>query len=146
MCPIFFWRISYPEFEISVYLCNFSNEVSQITHLQTYKDFRIIWYKCKNIPGMPPKNFRKISHTELEISLYLSIFSKKVSQLTYWQTYRKFIIIWNKCTNIPGIPPKYFRKISHPKLEISLHLSNFSKKVSQRTDWKTYKKFGNIWI
>jgi len=93
-----------------LYLCNFSKEVSQITDWQTYKNFRIIWYKCTNIPGMPPKNFRKISHTELEISLYLSNFSKKVSQLTDWQTYKKFRIIWNKCTNIPGVPPKKFQK------------------------------------
>ena len=63
-------------------LCDFSKGVSQITDRQTYKNFRIIWYKCTNIPGMPPKNFRKISHTELEISLYSSNFSKKVSQLT----------------------------------------------------------------
>ena len=111
-------------------LCNFSKEVSQITDWQTYKNFRIIWYKCTNIPGMPPKNFRKISHTELEISLYLSNFSKKVSQLTDWQTYKKFKIIWIKGKNIPGMSPKNFRKISCPELEISQYLYNFSKKVS----------------
>ena len=33
--------------------------------------------------------------------------------------------------------PKKFRKISHPELEISLNLSNFSKKVSQLTDRQT---------
>ena len=35
---------------------------------------------------MSPKNFRKISHSGLEISLYLSIFRKEVSQLTDTQT------------------------------------------------------------
>ena len=145
MSPENFRNISLPEVEILLYLCNFSKEVSQLTDWQTYKKFKIIWKKCTNIPGMPPKKFRKISHTELEISLYLFNFSKKVSQLTDWQTYMKFRIIWNKCTNIPGMPPKNFRKISHTELEISLYLSNFSKKVSQLTDWETYKKFRIIW-
>ena len=58
---------------------------------------------------MPPKNFRKIYHLDQDISLYLSNFSKEVSQLTY-------------------------RKISHPELEISPILSNFTKEVSQLTD------------
>ena len=39
----------------------------------------------------------------------------------------------------------FFRMISHPELEISLYLSNFSKKVSQLTDWQAYKKFRIIW-
>ena len=94
----------------------------------------ITWILTRNVS----KKIRKIYHPELEISLYLSNFSKEVSQLTDWQTYKKFRIIWNKCTNIPGMPPKNFRKISHPELEISLYLSNFSKKVSQLTDWQTY--------
>ena len=55
---------------------------------------------------MPPKNFKKISHPELEISLYLYHFSKEVSPLTDCQTYTNFRIIWNKCTIIPGMPPK----------------------------------------
>ena len=126
-------------------MCKISNKVSQITDRQTYKNFGIIWYKCINIPEMPLKNFRNIYHTELEISLYLSNFSKKVSQLTDWQTYKKFRIIWKKCTNILRMPPKNFRKISHPGLEISQYLCNFSKKVSQVTDWQTYKKFWIIW-
>ena len=82
MSPEDFRKTSLPEVEILLYLCNFSKEVSKLTDRQTYKKFRIIWKKCTNIPGMPPKNFRKISHTEQEISLYLSNFSKKVSQLT----------------------------------------------------------------
>ena len=95
--------------------------------------FRIIWNKCTNIPGMPPKDFRKISHTELEISLNLSNFSKRVSQLTDGQTNKKFRIILTKCTNIPGIAQTNFRKTSHTELEIS-YLYNFSKRVSQLTD------------
>ena len=81
-----------------------------------------------NIPGRPPKNFRNIYHPEPEISLYLSNFSKEVSQLT------EFRSIWKMCTNVPGMSPKNFRKISNPELEVSLHLSNFSKKVSKLTD------------
>ena len=146
MSPENFRKIYLPELEISLYLYNFSKEVSQLTDWQTYMNFGIIQNKCTNIPGMPPKNFRKISHTELEISLYLSNFSKKVSQLTDWQTYKKFTTIWNKCTNIPGMPPKNFRKISHTEREISLYLFIFSKKVRQLTNWQTYKTFGSPWI
>ena len=69
---------------------------------------------------MSPNNFREISHLEQEISLHLSNFSKEVSQLTDSQTYKKFKIIWINCKNIPRKPPKIFRKISHPELEISL--------------------------
>ena len=140
-----FRQISHPDLEISLYFYNFSKEVSQLTDWQTYKNFRIIWNWPANIPEMSPTNFRKISYQEQEISLYLYNFSKEVSQLTDWQTNKKFRIIWNKCTNIPGMPPKNFRKISHTELEISLYLSNFSKKVSQLTDWQTYKKFRIIW-
>ena len=39
---------------------------------------------------MSQKNVKKISHQEQEISLYLSNFSKEVSQLTDWQTYKQF--------------------------------------------------------
>ena len=137
MSPENFRKISLPELEISLYFHNFSKEVSKLTDWQTYMKFRIIWNKCKNIPGIPPKNFRKISHTELEISLYLSNFSRRVSQQKNWQRYKKIRIIWNWCTNISGMSPKSFRNISHPELEISLHLSNFSKEVSQLTDSQT---------
>ena len=127
-------KISYPELEISLCLSNFSKEISQLTDWQTYKKFRIIWNKCTNIPGMSSKNFRKISYPDLEIFQYLCNCSKKVSQITDWQTYKKFRIIWNKWTNIPGMSPKKFRKISHPEQKISLYLYNFSKEVSQLTD------------
>ena len=77
-------------------------------------------------------------HPELEISLNLSDFSKEVCQLPDWQTYTKFVIIWNQCTNISGISPKNFRKISHPGQEISLCRPHFSKEVSQlKTDRQT---------
>ena len=77
--------------------------------------------------------------------ILMSNFGKTVSKQTDWQTYMKFRIISSKCTNIPGISPRKMRNISHPELEISLYLSNFSKKVSQLTDWQTYKKFKIIW-
>ena len=40
-----------------------------------------------------------------------------------------------KCQICQGKSPKKFRKISHPELEISPYLSNFSKEVRQLTDW-----------
>ena len=61
---------------------------------------------------MSPKEIRKISHPELDISLYFSNFSKEVSQLTDSQTYKKFKIICKYCTNITGMSPKKFRDIS----------------------------------
>ena len=75
-----------------------------------------------------------MSHQEVEVSLYFSNFSKEVSQLTDWKIYKKFRFIWNQCTNIMGMSPKNFRKVSNSDLEISLYLSNFSKEVSQLTD------------
>ena len=89
---------------------------------------------------MSPKIFRKISHSGPGICLYLSNLSKEVSQLTDWQTYKTFRIIWKKCTHIPGMPPNNFRRIYHTELEISLYLSNFSKRVSQQIYWQRYKK------
>ena len=56
---------------------------------------RNIGNQYTNIPVMSPKNFRKVSHPQLKISLYMSNFSKEESQLTDYQTYKKFIIIWN---------------------------------------------------
>ena len=58
---------------------------------------------------MPPKKFRKITYQELDIFKYLCNFSKKVSQLTDEQTYKKIRIIWKKCSNIPGLSPKKFK-------------------------------------
>ena len=42
-----------------------------------------------------PIKFSMISHPELEIFLYEPSFCKEASQLTDWQTYKKFRIIWN---------------------------------------------------
>ena len=91
------------------------------------------------------KKIRKISDPELEISLYSTNLSKEVSQLIDWQTYKSFKSIWNWCRNIPQMSPKNFRKISYPDLEISQYLCNFSKKVSQVTDWQTYKNSDLFW-
>ena len=133
MSPKNFRKISHPEMEISQYQPNLSKKVSQLTDIQD-KKIRIIWNQCTKIPRMCLRNFRKISHPELEIFHYLYNFSSKVSQLTDRQTYKKFRIIWKQCTNIPGMSPKNFRKISHPELEISLNLCNFSKEAGQLTD------------
>ena len=75
----------------------------------------------RNIPRMSPKNIRMISHPELEIYLYWSNFSKNVSQLTDWQTYKKFKMICKYSKNILGMSKKNFRKISHPEPKISLY-------------------------
>ena len=64
------------------------------------------YQRCTNIPVISPKDSRKISHPELEISLYLCNFSKELSQLTDWQIYKKFRMIWKLCTNIPGMSQK----------------------------------------
>ena len=120
-------------------------EVRQLTDWQTYKKFRIIWNKWANIQGMPLKNFRKISHPEQEIYLYWPNFSEEVSQLTDWQTNKKFVIIWKKCANISKMSQKNFRKISQSEQKICLHSSNIYKEISQLTDWQTYKQFAFIW-
>ena len=145
MYPKIFRKISHPVQKIYLYWPNFSKEVSQLTDWKTYKKFRLIWINYKFIPGKPKKIFRKKYHPVQEIYIYWPNFSKGVSQLTDWQTYKKFQIIWIQYTNIPGKPPTNFRRISHPEKEISLHLFNFSKEVSQLTDCQTYKKFGMIW-
>ena len=53
-----------------------TNRPTDIQEIQNYLN------QVSNIPGNPPTNFRKISPPELEISLDLFNFSKKVSQLT----------------------------------------------------------------
>ena len=126
-------------------MSNCSKEVSQLTDWQTYKKFRIIWNWPANIPKMSPRNFRIISQPEQGIFLYLYYISKKLRQLTDWKTYKKLRIIWNWPANIPEMSSKNFRKISHPELDISQYLCNFSKEVSQLKDWQTYKKFRIIW-
>ena len=83
---------------------------------------------------MSPKKLRKISHPEQEIFLYWPYLSKEASQLTHKQTSMKLVTIWEQCKNIPGMSTKIFRKIFHPEQEKSLHLCNFSKKVSQLRD------------
>ena len=138
-------KISHPDLEISLYLSNFSKEVSQLTDWQTYKKFKIKCINYKNIPGKPPKMFRKIYHPVLEIYLYWPNFSMRVGKLTDWQTYKKFQTILNYCKNTQGMSPKNVRNTSLPELEIFLHLSNYSKERSQLTHWQTYKKFQTIW-
>ena len=94
-------------------------------------------YISLNQQGSKPTNrltdIREIQ-IYLEISLYLSYISKEVSQLAELQTYKTFRIIRNFYTSISGISKENFRKIYLPELEISLYLSNFSKRVSQQTE------------
>ena len=85
---------------------NFNKEVRKKQTDRCIKDFGIIFKDSGTIQGMCLKIFRKISVPELELSLYWHNFSKKLSQLTDWQTYMKFRIIWNFYTDIPGKPPK----------------------------------------
>ena len=69
MSPKIFRKISYPEQDISLYWPNISKFAKQLTDLETYKKFVIIWKQCTNISGMSPNYFRKIFHPEQEISL-----------------------------------------------------------------------------
>ena len=128
----------------SLYLYNFSKEISQLTltDIQEIQNYLELLYR---IPENFPRNFRNLYLPELELSLYLCNFSKEVSRLINWQTCKKFRFNWNSCANIPGVSPENFRKISLPELEIFLYLNNFSKEVSQLTDWQTYKKIRIIW-
>ena len=65
--------------EISLYISNFSKEVSQLTDPQeNQKYFDLVYKDPRNVPP----TIRKISQSELDISLYLSNFTKEVSQLT----------------------------------------------------------------
>ena len=144
MSPKYFCKISHPELDISLYLSHFSKEVSQLGDCQTNKKVLVIWKQCANIQDMSHKKFRKISHSEQEISLHLSNFSKEVSQQTDRQTYKNFRIIWNQCTNIIGMSPKDARQISHPGEEKSLFWLNLSKEVSQIT-LIVKKKCVGIW-
>ena len=57
-------KISHSVPEISLSWPNFSKVVGKLTDKQTYMKFRIFYN------GVPPKEIRKISHTEIDISLY----------------------------------------------------------------------------
>ena len=97
-----------------------------------------------NITGMSPKNFRKISHLELETFLYLSNFSKKITQLTDWQTNKKFVIIWKKCTNIPGMSQiisgrSLIQNRRYP------YICLISVRKLANSDLQTYKNFITNW-
>ena len=68
------------------------------------------------------KKVRKMSHPELEISLYLFNFSKEVGKLA-----QEILIYLELVYNITGMSPKnfskIFRKTSQSEQEISLYLS-----------------------
>ena len=71
MSPKDFRQIYHQELELSLYLCNFSEEVSKLTDLQMNKKFRTIWKYCIKVPRMCLRNFRKISDAELELSIFV---------------------------------------------------------------------------
>ena len=75
-----------------LYFCG--NSVQNISEMCP-KNFWKISHPEQEISRMSPNNLGKISHQEEDISLYLSNFSKEVSQLTDRLTYKKFRIIWN---------------------------------------------------
>ena len=72
----------------------------------------MIQKQSKNIPGMSPTYFRKISHPEQEISLFWPTINKEVNQLTDQQTNKKFSNIWKQCANIPEMCQKIQGDIS----------------------------------
>ena len=92
-------------------------------------------------PRNASKKFQKnVSSRTGDIPIWPN-YSKEVSKLKDWQTKKKFVTIWEKCKDIPGMFLSNFRNISNPGLDISLHFSNFSKEVNQQTYWQTYKQF-----
>ena len=93
-----FRKIYHAELEISLYRHNLSKELSQLTDWKTYKKLASIKNYCSNIVVMFQKKFRKISHSELVISLYLYYLSKEASKLRDWLTYMKLRIILILCT------------------------------------------------
>ena len=54
-----------------------------------------------------------------------------------YKTDNKFRIIWSQCTNISGMSPKKFRKISNPELEIFLCIILVRKYANKKTDRHT---------
>ena len=63
MSPKKFRKISHPEQEKFLHLSNFSEKVSQLKELQTYKKFRIILKQPRNIPRISqkiPNNFKRV--------------------------------------------------------------------------------------
>ena len=83
---------------------------------------------------MSPKSFKKISHPELGISLYLSNFRKEVSQIMS-ERHAKNLELFG--TSV-GTSSECLQKISERYLiqnwRLILYLSNFRKEVSQITD------------
>ena len=64
--------------------------------------------RAQKILGMSPKKFRKISQTELEISLYLSNLSKEVSQLIDIQELNNHLeLVYQNIRNISGKSERY---------------------------------------
>ena len=72
---------------------------------------------------MPPKNFRKISHPELKISLNLSNFSKEVSQLLLSKPTNR---LTDKQKNCKCLELMYKHQRNFPK--------KFQKDISSRTE------------
>ena len=93
----------------------------------------------KKYPRNVSKNMKKIYLLQNWRYPYTSLFQQENKPTSDWQTYKNFWIIWNWPANIPEMSWKNLRKISHPELEITLYLYNFSKEVSQITDLQTYK-------
>ena len=88
--------------------------MSRLTDIQEISNHVKVEYKH-------PRNLSKkiqihIDHPEQEISLFLYNFSKEVSKIIDWKTYKKFVTI---CINIPVMPPENLRKLAHSELEIS---------------------------
>ena len=75
------------------------------------------------------KNFRKISHPKIEVSPFLSDFSKEVTnnRLTDIQEIQYYFQL--VCKH-PRSVSKNFKNISHLEVEITTSLSHFSKEVA----------------
>ena len=131
MCTKNFRKRTLPEQAIYLYWPNFNEEVSHLTVWQKNIFFWIIWNKCKNIPGMSPKNFKNISSRTGDFEI-LANFNKEVSQLTDWQSESNYLeIVYRHPRNVV----KKIWKIYNPEQEMTLYLSDFNKEVSKPTDW-----------
>ena len=104
----------------------------------------MIWKYHTNVS----KIFLKISHSEIDVSLYWPNFSEEVSQPTDQQTYKKFSTIWNLCTlafnNFRTLACVLVFLLAHYLAEIRLTLFylQFGIFISQ-SSWYVFTLFSN---
>ena len=88
---------------------------------------------------MSTKKFRKISHSEQEISKDLSYYSKETIQLKDWQTYKNLKLFGNGVQTSQECLEKLSERYLIQNRRYPYIGLNFSKELSQLTDWQTYQ-------